>query len=236
MTDARPTATTCRDRPLRHEPARGKLSGKSLEGEKIAISARPGHSPPPMATGPAPDHPGPCDLRSAENTPGSGKRCPVGRPSEQSTRLGPETGWRERGPPCPPAGHSSEDPRTDGQRTTRGRPSPHLRWASNRAHRPPGARSRVAGGRTSVSAPMDIHPKTPAPMGREQPWTGTAPHQLPAVQPNRANGPGVLPARSIGPGTTPNDMSRPNRLKIPLMTRAVPRTAGPLGRTTARSG
>jgi hypothetical protein len=38
VTEARPTATTCRDRPLRHEPALGKLSGKSLEGEKIAIS------------------------------------------------------------------------------------------------------------------------------------------------------------------------------------------------------
>jgi hypothetical protein len=63
------------------------------------------------------------------------------------------------------------------------RPSQCLRWASNRAHLSPGARNRVAGGRTSVSAPMGIHPQTPVPMGREPTWIDSAPFPL-DIQPN----------------------------------------------------
>jgi len=39
-------------------------------------------------------------------------------------------------------------------------------------HRPQGPKTSVAGGRTSVSAPLVIDPKFPAPLGSETSWTG----------------------------------------------------------------
>jgi len=45
-----------------------------------------------------------------------------------------------------------------------------VRWAAIRAHRAPGARDRVAGGRTSVSAPLGDCPQITDPMGSQKPW------------------------------------------------------------------
>ena len=46
----------------------------------------------------------------------------------------------------------------------------HPRWTPTHKHSLPGSRNRVAGGRTSVSAPLDKHPKRPVPLGREKTW------------------------------------------------------------------
>jgi hypothetical protein len=50
-----------------------------------------------------------------------------------------------------------------------------VRWASIRAHRPPGSRDRGAGGRTSVSAPLGIRRETTEGRGRQTTWIGQAP-------------------------------------------------------------
>ena len=70
LTEARPTATTCRDRPLRHEPALGKLSGKSLDRKKSRFRPVPGtrrHRLPHDCHGASLYPPGPPDRR---NRPG----------------------------------------------------------------------------------------------------------------------------------------------------------------------
>jgi hypothetical protein len=143
---------------------------------------------------------------------------PLGIQSKATVRMDPTITWRERGPLCPPAGHSSGDSRTAGQRTnldrfgpgSAGRPSLHTvrlgpitgwrgggplcplrwaivgtppsRWAENQpgSAQPPsplgvhpstpslGASDRVAGGRTSVSAPLGVCRETTVAMGRGQ--------------------------------------------------------------------
>jgi len=112
----------------------------------------------------------------------------AGHPTEHAIRPGPDPGWRGGGPLCPlPWAFIRKHP----SRWAENRPGsawPRLRWVSLRAHHPPGAGSRTAGGRTSVSAPMDIHPKTSAPMGREQTRIGQAPHQ-PTAAPTVCEGP-----------------------------------------------
>ena len=99
----------------------------------------------------------------------------------------------------PPAGHPSKD---------------------NRAN---GPTNRVAGGRTSVSAPLGAHPQKPKPAGRQTLCMGQAPAGHPPKD-SRANGPtnrvaggADLCVRSAGCSSSetqvdgpPNDMDRPS--------------------------
>jgi hypothetical protein len=75
------------------------------------------------------------------------------------------------------AGYSSEITRTAGQPNHLDRES---RSASLRRHHPNGTRDRMAGGRTSVSAPLDVPPRVPAATGHPTAWIGN-----PNVRPSR---------------------------------------------------
>ena len=103
---------------------------------------------------------------------------PAGRPPDQTIRLGPETGWRGGGPPCPPAGHSRNLLSTFSTPLSRppaAGPRCPLRWASNQ--RPPleWTQQQRRGSADLCVRPLGIHRKTPVPMGREQIWIGPDP-------------------------------------------------------------
>jgi len=66
---------------------------------------------------------------------------PLGIQSKVYVRMDPAITWRERGPLCPPAGHSSGDSRTAGQGTNLDRLGPR---------------------------PLGVHPSTPCAWGQRQ--------------------------------------------------------------------
>jgi len=90
--------------------------------------------------------------------------------TENTLRKGPAPGSRGGGPLCPLRWTNIRKPRPNGQRKNLDR---NPQCARHRAHPPQGPNTRVAGGRTSVSAPLDIQPKTPGPLGGPSAWIGT---------------------------------------------------------------
>jgi hypothetical protein len=95
---------------------------------------------------------------------------------------------------------------------------------------PQGPSTRAAGGRTSVSAPLDIQPKTPVPMGRPTTWIGQPPMCAPPSKPSaRAQHPGRggadLCVRSVGhPSANPRPNGQPQNLNRKSHVRATENT------------
>jgi len=111
----------------------------------------------------------------AENNLGSAQPVsPLSIQPKTTVRMDQTTAPRERGPLCPPAAHSSENPRPAGHKTTLDRPSP--RPLGLHPSTPSTWAQKQGGGSADLCVrPLPIHPKTPVPLGRQTTSTGTFP-------------------------------------------------------------